>query len=166
MHLARNAFRWMVVALVAASLLLVAALLLNRLALNAQSAQPATTTLQVPASNMALPLDANGAGTQIIPEAILSVRLSPFPARGNVTSTLTLVALDPKTNAIKVITPTLEIASLAQVDGAIFTMQSDAAGSYTAGGIFFSQSAEYRLRIRIDLGTDQPYSMLIAVEAR
>lgn len=160
----RNAFRWIVVALVAASMLIVAAIVLNRLAANQT---PATiATLQVPASNMALPLDANGAGTQIIPEAILSVKLSPFPARANVASTLTLVALDPQTNAIKVVTPTLEIAPMTDVNGATFAMQSDAAGSHTAGGIFFPQAGEYRLRLRIGLGTAEPYSMLIAVEAK
>ena len=159
----RNAFRWIVVALVAASMLIVAAIVLNRLAANQP---PATATLQVPASNMALPLDASGTGTQIIPEAIFSVKLSPFPAQANVTSTLTLVALDPKTNAVKVVTPTLEIAPLIEVEGATFAMQNDAAGSHTAGGIFFPQAGEYRLRIRIDLGTTEPYSMLIAVVAK
>jgi hypothetical protein len=162
----RNAFRWIVVALIAASMLIVAAIVLNRLALNDQNAQPAVVTVQVPASNMALPLDASGAGMQIIPDAILTVKLSPFPAQANVTSTLTLVALDPATKAVKVVTPTLEIAPLIEVEGATYAMKSDAAGSYTAGGIFFPDPGEYRLRIRIDLGTDQPYSMLIAVEAR
>lgn len=162
----RNTFRWVLVALVAASLLIVAAIALNRLALNAQQAQPASVAVQVPASNMALPLDAAGVGTQIIPEAILSVRLAPYPPQVNAPSTLTLVALDPHTNAIKVITPTLEIAPLVEVSGETFAMQRDAAGSYTAGGIFFPQSGEYRLRIRINLGTAEPYSMLIAVRVK
>lgn len=159
----RNAFRWIVVALVAASMLIVAAIVLNRLAANQQ---PATVTLQVPASNMAVPLDASGVGTQIIPEAILSVKLSPFPAQANVTSTLALVALDPRTHAVKVVTPTLEIAPLVDVNGATFEMKSDAAGSQSAGGIFFPEPGEYRLRLRIDLGTAEPYSMLIAVVAK
>lgn len=162
----RNALRWIVVALVAASMLIVAAIVLNRLALNVQSAQPATLDVQVPASNMLLPLDASGAGMQIIPEAILSVKLSPYPSQVNAPGTLTLVALDPQTNAIKTITPTLEIAPLIEVEGATYEMKRDAAGSYTAGGIFFPQSGEYRLRVRIDLGTDEPYSMLIAVEVK
>src|SRR6186997_1156582 len=98
MHPIRNAFRWIVVALVAASMLIVAAIVLNRLALNQQ---PAIATVQVPVSNMTLPLDASGAGMQIIPEATLSVKLSPYPAQVNAPSTLMLVALDPKTNAVK-----------------------------------------------------------------
>jgi hypothetical protein len=162
----RNAFRWIIVALIAASMLIVAAIVLNRLALNVQSAQPAVVTVQVPASNMALPLDEDGAGMQIIPDAILSVKLSPYPVQVNVPSTLTLVALDPKTKAIKVITPTLEIAPLVEVEGATYEMKNDVAGSTTAGGIFFPEPGEYRLRIRIDLGTDEPYTMLIAVDAR
>lgn len=159
----RNALRWIVVALIAASLLIVATIAVSRLA---QNTSPTTATLQVPASNMAVLLDTNGAGTQIIPAAILSVKLSPFPAQANVNSTLTLVALDPQTNAIKVITPTLEIAPVVEVAGETFAMKSDAAGSFNASGIFFPQPSEYRLRMRIDLGTDEPYSMLIAVEAR
>ncbi len=162
----RNAFRWIVVALVAASMLIVAAIVLNRLALNVQSAQPAAVTVQVPASNMVLPLDASGAGMQIIPDAVLSVKVSPYPVQVNAPITLTLVALDPKTNAIKLITPTLEIAPLVEVEGATYAMKSEAAGSHTAGGIFFPDSGEYRLRIRIDLGTDEPYSMLIAVNVK
>jgi hypothetical protein len=161
----RNAFRWIIVALIAASMLIVAAIVLNRLALNVQSAQPAVVTVQVPASNMALPLD-DGGGMQIIPDAILSVKLSPYPVQVNAPSTVTLVALDPKTNTIKVVTPTLEIAPLVEVEGASYEMKSDAAGSTTAGGIFFPEPGEYRLRIRIDLGTDEPYTMLIAVDAR
>jgi hypothetical protein len=161
----RNAFRWIIVALIAASMLIVAAIVLNRLALNVQSAQPAVVTVQVPASNMALPLDDGGGGMQIIPDAILSVKLSPYPVQVNAPSTVTLVALDPKTNTIKVVTPTLEIAPLVEVEGASYEMKSDA-GSTTAGGIFFPEPGEYRLRIRIDLGTDEPYTMLIAVDAR
>jgi hypothetical protein len=166
MEPARNAFRWIVVALVAASMLIVAAIALNRLALNVQNAQPAVIDVQVPASNMLLPLDATGAGLQIIPEAMLSVRLSPYPVQVNAPSTLTLVALDPQTSAVKVVTPTLEIAPLIEVEGATYAMKSDAAGSQSAGGVFFPEPGEYRLRIRIDLGADEPYSILIAVEAR
>jgi hypothetical protein len=162
----RNAFRWIVVALIAASMLIVAVIALNRLALSVQSVQPAVVTVQVPASNMLLPLDASGAGMQIIPEAILTAKLSPYPVQVNAPSTLTLVALDPRTNAIKLITPTLEIAPLIEVEGATYAMKSDAAGSYSAGGVFFPEPGEYRLRVRIDLGTEQPYSMLIAVDAR
>ena len=84
----------------------------------------------------------------------------------NAPSTLTIVALDPKTNAVKQITPTLEIAPVVEVEGAMYEMKSDAAGSYTAGGLFFLDPGEYRLRVRIDLGTKEPYSMLIAVEAK
>jgi hypothetical protein len=94
------------------------------------------------------------------------VKLSPYPVQVNAPSTVTLVALDPKTNTIKVVTPTLEIAPLVEVEGASYEMKSDAAGSTTAGGIFFPEPGEYRLRIRIDLGTDEPYTMLIAVDAR
>lgn len=159
----RNAVRWVVVALIAASMLIVAAMMLSRLAAGSQP--PASVDVQVPASNMALPLDASGAGMQIIPEAVLSVKLSPYPPQGNAPSTLTLVALDPKTQVVKLITPTLEIAPLADVDGVTFAMKKDAAGSHTAGGVFFPQAGEYRLRIHIDLGTAEPYSMLIVVNA-
>jgi hypothetical protein len=159
----RNAFRWIVIALVAASMLIVAAIVLNRLAVNQA---PAIVAVQVPASNMAVPLDAAGAGLQIIPEAMLSVKLSPYPPQVNAPSTLTLVALDPQTNAVKVITPTLEIAPLVEVEGATYAMKSDAAGSHTAGSVFFPEPGEYRLRVRIDLGASEPYSMLIAVNAK
>ena len=134
----RNAFRWIVVALVAASMLIVAAIVLNRLAL---SQQPAIAALQVPASNMAVLLDENGAGLQIIPDAKLSVRLSPYPAQVNAPVALVLVALDPETNTVKQITPTLEIAPLVEVEGASYAMKSDAAGSYSAGGVFFLSQA-------------------------
>ena len=71
----RNALRWIVVALVAASMLIVAAIVLNRLALNVQSAQPATLDVQVPASNMLLPVASPAA------DASASVREAPARRR-------------------------------------------------------------------------------------
>ncbi len=159
--MARIALKWIIVALVAASLLVGATVVLTRL-----QAQRTTTSVQVPIGSLALPLDQNGIGTQYLPSAILSVKLSPYPPRANTPSSLTLIALDPTTKMVKEITPTLSVADLLLVGGNDYPMPRTTSGAYEATGSFFAESGEWRVRVRIDLGEREPYSMLMVVQAQ
>jgi len=159
--MARNALKWIIVALVIASLLVGATVVLTRL-----QTQQATTPVQVPVESIALPLDQNGIGTQYLSSAILSVKLSPYPPRANTPSSLTLIALDPRTQAVKEITPTLSVADLSLVEGNDYAMKRTVSGAYEASGNFFAQAGKWRVRIRIDLGEREPYSIPMVVEAR
>lgn len=160
----RRAFIWIVIALLFASALLSLAIVLNRL--RPPESRAAIDLIGVQASSMALPLDATGAGMQVISGATLSVKLDPFPPRANAESTLTLVALDRQTQAVKVITPTLTVAELTQVNGVDYAMIRQNNGAYVARGRLFPASGEWRLRVRINLGAGEDYSMLMLVDAR
>jgi hypothetical protein len=161
--MARIALKWIVVALVAASLLLVAAIALARL----RPALPTTITLtQVPVDNIAVPLDAAGAGMQVLEDVSLSLKLAPYPPRAGVESSLTIVAIDRATQAIRPITPTLEVAALDAVSGESFEMQADVSGAHSATDQFFPAAGEWRMRVLVDFGAAEPHSVLILANAR
>lgn len=160
--MARIALKWIVVALVAASLLLVAAIALARL----RPAPPTTFTLtQAPVDSIALPLDASGTGMQVLEDVSLSLKLAPYPPRAGVESSLTVVAIDRDTQAVRLITPTLEVAPFDAVSGESFEMRADASGAHTAVGRFFPAAGEWRMRVLVDFGEAEPHSVLIVANA-
>lgn len=160
----RIALRWVIVALIAASLLLVVAIALTRW--QAQRDAAGMVELQIPLDSIAVPLSADGVGTQIIEPAELSIRLDPYPPRASAPATLTLVALDRKTRDLMVITPTLSVAEPAQVDGVAYPMVRQSSGAYIASGVFFPKPGLWRLRVSIDFGVMEPYRMLALIEAQ
>lgn len=164
MDVARIALRWVIVALIAASLLLVAAIVLSRL--QAQRDAARTVELQVPLDSIAVPLSADGLGTQVIEPAELSIKLDPYPPQASAPATLTLVALDRKTRNLMVVTPTLSVAEPAQVDSVVYPMVRQSNGAYIASGAFFPKPGPWRLRVSIDFGAAEPYRMLALVEAQ
>ena len=155
----RIALKWIIVALVAASLFVSAAIALAR-----WRAQLPAQTLQVPIDNVALSLNASGTGMQIVANTVLSASLQPWPPRANTSSLLTLVASDWTTHVAHEVMPTLEIAPSDQVDGTAFTMMRIAAGRYEAKGVFFPLKNQWRVRVRMTVAGDEPYTMLIVAD--
>jgi hypothetical protein len=162
--MARNAFKWIIVALVVATLFVGATIVLARIQSQSLQSQSAIM-VQVPIDSVTLPLDTSGIGTQYLPSATLSVKLEPYPPRVNSESTLRLIALDPTTRAVKSITATLSIADVSLVEGDDFNLERTPSGAYEASGRFFPEPGDWRLRVRIDFGEREPYSMLMLVEA-
>ncbi len=162
--MARIALRWVVVALVAASFFLAATIALSRLRLQHEAAR--AVELQVPVDSIAVPLDARGVGVQTIAPAELSLKLDPYPPRAGDPTTLTLVALDRNARTLLIITPTLSVAALTQVDGVEHPMLRQDNGAYAFTGLLFPTPGRWRLRVSIDFGVDAPYRMLALVEAQ
>ena len=158
------ALRWILVALLAASLLLAAAVALSRLRLQIETAQEAE--VQSPVESIAVPLDARGLGSQTIERAELNLRLDPYPPRAGMPATLTLVAVDRTARAVMTITPTLEVAEATQAEGANFAATRQDNGAYVVTGRLFPRPGPWRLRLTIDFGADEPYRMLALVEAQ
>lgn len=159
--MSRIALRSIIIAIVAASVFLVATILLVR-----WRSQLITQTVQVPIDTIALPLDANGHGLQIVANTELSVTLSSYPPRANTVSTLMLTADEWKTHAAREVTPTLEIAALNKVDAVTFMMMRITPGHYAASDIFFPARGPWRMRVRMTLDDGTPYTMLIVAEAK
>ncbi len=162
--MARIALRWVIVALILASLLLAVGIALARL--QAQRDTARVVELQIPLDSIAVPLNADGVGAQIIEPATLSIRLNPYPPRAAAPATVTLVALDRKTGRAMTITPTLSIAEPTQVEGRDYPMAPQGNGAYVVSGVFFPKPGVWRLRAHIDFGAAEPYRMLALVEAK
>jgi hypothetical protein len=152
----RIGLRYIALALAAGSLLVIATTVLVRLV-----PQPDVMTLQAPLHALALPLDENGTGTQVLDNAILSVRLDPYPPRASRGVTVSLIALDRAGGATMVVTPTLSVAELTQVDGVEWPMARVATGAYAASAEMFPHTGQWRLRARVDFGAGEPYSLLV-----
>jgi hypothetical protein len=161
---ARIALRWVIVALIAASLLLIAAIALSRLQMQRDAAR--AVELQVPLDSIAVPLSADGIGAQVIEPAELRVKLAPYPPQAGAPATLTLVALDRKTGSLMMVTPTLSVAALTQVEGLEYPMTRQSNGAYTISGILFPKPGPWRVRVSIDFGAEEPYRMLALVQAK
>jgi hypothetical protein len=154
--MARIALRYILIALIAASLLVIATIALVRLA-----PLPTTITQQVPIDSIAVALDANGAGTQVLDDAILAVSVLPYPPRAGQPVTITLVALDRVTGATMMVTPTLSVADADLVEGSDIPLARDAGGAYAATGALFPAPGEWRARVRVDFGAEADYSMIV-----
>ncbi|MCS7055354.1 MAG: hypothetical protein NZM18_04170 [Thermoflexales bacterium] len=164
MEVARIALRWVIVALVAASFLLIVTVALVRL--EAQRTAVRTVELQLPMDSIAVVLSAEGLGAQIVEPAELRIKLDPYPPRAGTPATVTLVALDRRTHGLMTITPTLSIAEPAQVEGRDYPMARQSNGAYVASGALFPRPGSWRLRVNIDFGALETYRMLALVEAR
>ncbi len=135
--------------------------------------QPAAemTLTQIPVNTSAMPLDENGIGSQTISGTQIAVRLSPYPASSDPTasSTLRMIVTQPNTITLKVVTPTLFLASQS-VDTRFSVTQTamrhEPDGSYSAQGHFFPQPGGWRLRIELMLDEDDPYSVIVLVNAQ
>jgi hypothetical protein len=159
--MARIALRIILLALVAASLLVIATIVLVRLA-----PPPAVLTQQVPLDTLAVPLDANGNGMQVLDNAVLSVRIAPYPSAVGQPVTVTLVALDRASGATMSVTPTLSVAEIGQVDGVDRLMAREPSGAYAVSDVLFPRAGAWRSRVRVDFGTGEPYSMLLVSQVR
>lgn len=158
------ALRWILIALVAASLFLAAAVALSRWRLQTETAHEAEAPL--PVESIAVPLNARGLGSQTIELAELSLRLDPYPPRAGAPATLTLVAVDRTAGAVMIVTPTLEVAEVTQADGRNFRAARQSNGAYVVTGQLFPRPGAWRLRLTIDFGADATYRILALVEAR
>jgi hypothetical protein len=105
-------------------------------------------------------------GYQGIAGLQLTYRLSPYPPRAGQPAELTLIAFDPAAGAARAVTPTLEIAPEARVDGATFPFEPQPGGAYVAGGVFFPEPGVWRMRVPLRLFADENYTtvMLLRVE--
>ncbi len=162
----RRAILFTVIAGVAFLLLVGIAFVLRRL----QPAAPMTLT-QLPVDTSAMPLDENGIGSQTISGTQIAIRLAPYPATSNpnISGTLRMVVTQPNTITLKTVTPTLFLAPQAVDDSfsvSTIPMQREPDGSYSLQGNFFPKPGGWRMRIELMLEEDDPYSLIVLVNAQ
>lgn len=153
--------RIIVLAMVLASMVLMASVVLSRWQAQLEQHEAASRN----AGDIAMPLDASGTGSQTVDGVQVTYRLSPFPPRAGVASTLTVLALDLGSGRTRAITPTLEIAPLSAVAGGTYAFRAEAGGAYSADGVFFPRSGEWRMRVRTQLLPDGSYVTVMVVRA-
>lgn len=159
----RLGLQWVGVALLVAAALVGFTALLVRLT----PPPPAAIDLQVPIESVALPLDANGVGEQVLRDAMLVVRLTPYPPHAGAPSVLDVVIIDRLTQQPRAITPTLQVAPLEEAEGTLFPFTRLPQGGYRARGVFFPHPGEWRVRLRLRFGNsaEDSYSALMVVRA-
>jgi hypothetical protein len=156
----RYALRFVAAAAVLASLFVIALRVLDRWQSDAQAEVP-QARIDVPLTGVALQLDANGVGAQVVRGAQLTYRLQPYPPRADVESTLSFVAVDRNTGRTLPLTPTLEVAPLDAVEGRMFTVEAFPENAYLSRGIFFAAPGGWRMRVASQLFADEPYTTVI-----
>jgi hypothetical protein len=160
----RLAFRFIAAAAVLASMIVLALRVLERWQTDAQAEIP-QARIDVPLTGVALQLDANGVGAQVVRGAQLTYRLQPYPPRAGVESTLSFVAVDRNTGRTRPLTPTLEVAPLESVDGRMFVIEAFPDNAYLARGMFFATPGAWRMRVASQLFVDEPYTTVIVATA-
>jgi hypothetical protein len=160
---ARFTLRWTLVALICAAALVMAAAWLSSLR---APAPPRAVSFDALAKGMEMPLDASGAGTQIISNTTLMLRIEPYPVRAGVTSSLTLVALDPAGKPAAYVAPDVQVADAGRSDGLTFPMPRQADGSYVAMGVLFPSAGDWRVRVNASVGDEMPANIILTVPAK
>lgn len=143
------------------ALIVLAGIALGRMR-TALPAEP--TAVSVP--DIAMPLDAAGMGLQIVANMQLDYALAPYPPAFGSETTLTLTPQDRRSAPARVLTATLEVAPIDQVDGLVYPMPlSD--GKLVARGVRFPAAGDYRLRVKIDgIFPDESYVTIIVARVR
>ncbi len=122
-----------------------------------------STLNDVQAGSAALPLDAAGVGTQVVGGVALTYRLSPAQPLAGQAVTLTLIALDLRSNALIAVTPTLSSGVAGSTTALPFQFSRNPDGAYVARGNFFGSPAKWRLRSSLWLNGKPDYITLIDV---
>ena len=162
----RFAFRWTIIGLVSAMVLVAAAVAL-RLARPAPPPVPTrTVSVEDLLSGIEMRFDANGVGTQIINGTILTLKLEPYPPRSAVTNTVTLVALTSGGEPAEAVNPKLIVAPSGQTELRTFPLTYHSNGAYDAAGEFFPTAGSWHMRVDVYVGDDIPASMLTTINAR
>lgn len=143
------------------ALIVLAGIVLGRMRA-ALPAEPAATS----APDIAMPLDAAGTGLQIVANMQLDYTLAPYPPLAGAETTLTLTPRDRRAAPARVLTATLEVAPIEQVDGVAYPMLVDD-GSLVARGVRFPAAGNYRLRVKVDgIFPDESYVTIIVARVR
>jgi hypothetical protein len=122
-----------------------------------------STLNEVQAGSAALPLDANGIGTQVVGGVALTYRLEPAAPRSGQPVTLTLAAFDLRSGQLVPVTPTLTVAVAGSTSATAFAFARLPDGGYRTQGVLFPTSAKWRLRTSLWLDGKPDYVTLIDV---
>jgi hypothetical protein len=158
---ARRAIIFVCVAAILAGVFTLAAAVLTRWMANA--AQPAP--LDVPLASLALPLDGQGLGTQVIEGNSLTFRVQPYPPIAGAPVTITLVAIRPN-GALAQFAPAVSVSTLAQVAGPGAPMRRLSSGGYEHAGILFPAAGKWRITIDAPILADAAVTIPIDVDVR
>lgn len=156
---ARRASGFILLSVVLGALVVGAGIVLGRL--SAQIPEPASA-LPV---RIDMPLGADGRGSQRVANVDLAYSIEPYPVRAGAQAQVVLTARDLRPGSARMITGTLEVASLdGPVDGRITEFAP--AGDRLIASARFDTVGEYRLRARLSgIFPDEAYVTLIVVRA-
>jgi hypothetical protein len=168
----RLALRFILLSIVLAGLLMAIAIVLNVRLRALQQAVPASSLPPTPSlvqqlASMAIKLDANGLGSQVISGTQISIKLSPYPVRAGQVTEMSIVAMSPF-GQLATITPTLFLSPNSPKVGAAkaFTMTHEASGAYLVQGNLFPIPGEWQGRIGFYLNARETSSVILFVSAQ
>jgi hypothetical protein len=117
----------------------------------------------ISAPDIAMPLNAAGAGSQTVANMELNYALSPYPALAGADAVLTLTPRDLRTASRRALSATLEVAPIDRVDGTQFALTPQGR-ALVARGAFFPAPGDYRMRVTIaGIFPDEGYVTLVVV---
>ncbi len=162
----RLALRFILLSFILAVLLMGVAVILNGRLQQLQQAA-ATPSLEQQLASMAMKLDADGLGSQVISGTQISVRLSPYPVQAGQVSQLSIVATS-NFGQLAIITPTLYVAanSAETAEAKTFTMTRESSGGYLVQSVLFDKLGAWQARIGFYLSPTETSSIILLIEAQ
>lgn len=168
----RLALRFILIALAAGFAVVTAGLALSRL--REQTAAAPIDLSQLTEAQLAsalMPLDANGVGSQVFGDTIVSVRVLPYPVAAPTDTEIRLVAVTERGRVLQNSRPTVFIARAGASDGATRALVEQPDGSYAVRGRLFGQPGLYRLRLTVPPSGRAPggefdYIVLLSLDVR
>lgn len=158
---ARRAVVFVCVAAILAGLFVLASAGLSRLMATAGPER----VIDVAADSIALPLDAQGLGAQVIEGAIYTIRVQPYPplARLPVTVSLVVISADGR---LPVFSPSVAVSAPDSTPGVGAPMRRLASGGYEYSGALFPAAGAYRLTVDAPVAPGAEYAIPIDITVR
>jgi hypothetical protein len=163
----RLAFRFILLSLILAAILMGIAVVLNGRLRVLQQAAEAPPPIEAQLASMAMKLDANGIGSQVISGTQISVRLAPYPAQAGQASQLSVVATS-LSGQLAVITPTLYLSgdTTNLSEETTIAMARDSGGAYIANAMLFPKPGAWQARIAFYLNATETSHVILRVKAQ
>lgn len=158
---ARRATAFVSVALILAGLSVGVTAVLARLMASAPPPPPPAAL----ASSLALPLDHQGLGAQVLEGTSFTVRVAPWPAPAGRPVTVSLVVISPD-GQLPVFPAALFVARAGIAPGAGLEMRRLPAGGYEYAGVLFPTSGDWQLTLDAPLEPGRDWSIPVNVTAQ
>lgn len=126
---------------------------------------PPTAPPEASASSLALPLDDQGLGAQLLEGTTFTVRVAPWPAPAGRPVTVALVVIDPN-GQLPVFPAALFVARSGTAPGPGLEMRRLPSGGYEYAGTLFPTPGDWQLMLDAPLEPGREWTIPVNVTAR